>query len=243
VGARIGGSMFLQNLCAMQWTNYLVDVVLAVVLIGYVVYCSKRGFIDCLFGFFSTIVAFLVAVFFAKAFVFLTGGLFGLRGAMYKGFTKLFMRLDGFNAPVVGGSSVATLKNSGVSAILARLVLKMSKGAPEGVMLAEAVGYLTAKLASVLLSGIIIFVAVKLLLRLTKGALEKTAEKIKILDATNTLLGAFAGFLGFTLLVSSVLAVLSLFPISAINSAIDNSMLVGFLSKYNPIVWLIGLLL
>lgn len=233
----------MHNLCAMQWTNYLVDIVLAVVLIGYVVYCGKRGFIDCLFGFFSTIIALLAAICLAKALVHVTGGLFGLRDAFDRRFTKAFMRLDGFDTHVVGESTVEMLKNSGVSTVLAQLVLKMTKNAQSGMLLAEALGDVTASLAVTLLCGLVIFILVKLLLRLVKKGMEGVAQKIKIVGAVNTLLGAFVGLLGFTLLISTVLAVLALFPIRAVNNAIDRSIVVGFLYKYNPIVWLIGWLL
>ena len=85
--------MFLQNLCAIRWTNYLLDGVLALVLFGYVIYCAKRGFIDCFFGFFSTIIALVAAIFLGKVVLYATGGLFGLENALDKKFTEAFMKV------------------------------------------------------------------------------------------------------------------------------------------------------
>ncbi len=235
--------MFLRNLCAIQWTNYLVDLVLAVVLIGYVVYCAKRGFIDCFFGFFSTIVAFLAAIFLAKVLVNATGGLFGLRKALDKNFTDAFMRVDGFDTHYVGEGTKEALKANGVSTVLAQLVLKLTKSAQEGTVLAVALGDVTASLATTIFCGILIFILAKLLLRMAKGGLEKIASKMKIIGATNTLLGGFVGVLGFTLLISVILAVLALLPVQTLNNAFNDSILVGFIYKYNPVMWLIGLVL
>jgi ABC-type transport system involved in multi-copper enzyme maturation permease subunit len=78
---------------------------------------------------------------------------------------------------------------------------------------------------------------------LARGVLEKIAGKLKIVGVANTLLGAFVGVLGFTLLVSVVLAVFAILPIGALNNAFNNSILVGAIYKYNPVIWLLGLLL
>lgn len=236
-------SMILQNLCAGHWTNYLLDGVLALVLLGYMIYCGKRGFIDCFFSFFSTIVALLAAIFLAKVLLNMTGGLFGLRGAMDKSFTNAFMKVDGFDTHVVGESTEATLKSKHLPMILVQLVLKMTKGAHEGTILAEALGDVTASLAATIICGILLFVVAKLLMRLAKGGLEKLADKLKIVGAVNTILGCLVGVLGFTLLVSAVLAILGIIPIQAINNAFNKSVLVGFIYKYNPVMWLIGLVL
>ena len=235
--------MFLQNVCAMQWTKYLVDGVLALVLLGYVIYCAKRGFIDCFFGFFSTIAALLAAVFLAKLLVNVTGGLFGLRDTLNKTFTDAFMKVEGFDTHVVGESTEEMLKSKHMSAILVQLVLKMTKTAEEGTVLAVALVEVTSSLATTILCGVAIFILAKLLMRLTKGILEKVAQKLKIVGAANTLLGAVVGVLGFTLLLSFVLALLSLIPVQALNDAFNKSLLVGFLYKYNPVIWLIGLIL
>ncbi|MBQ4053286.1 MAG: CvpA family protein [Clostridia bacterium] len=235
--------MFLRNLCAIQWTNYLVDVVLAAVLIGYVTYCAKRGFIDCFFGFFSTIVSFLAAIFLAKVLANATGGLFGLQKSLDKNFTDAFMRVDGFDTHYVGEGTKEALKANGVSAVLAQLVLKLTKSAEKGTVLAVALGDVTSSLATTIFCGIIIFILAKLLLRLLRGTLEKIAGKLKIVGAVNTLLGGFVGVLGFTLLISAVLAVFAVLPVRALNNAFNDSILVGVLYKYNPVMWLIGLIL
>lgn len=235
--------MFLRNLCALQWTNYLVDAVLVLVLLGYVVYCAKRGFIDCFFGFFSTIIALLVAIFLAKAFVNLTGGLFGLRKALDKNFTDAFMKVKGFDSHFVGEGTGEMLKSKNVPAILVQLVLKMTKSAQEGTVLAVALGDVTSSLATTIIGGVLIFIVAKLLLRLAKGLLGKIADSLKIIGAANTLLGAVVGGLGFTLLVSFILSVLAVIPVQAINNTLNNSLLVGFIYKHNPIIWLLGLLL
>lgn len=234
--------MFLRNLCTVQWTNYLVDVVLVLVLLGYVIYCAKRGFIDCFLGFFSTIIALLAAIFLAKAVVDLTGGLFGLRKVLDKTFTDAFMKVKGFDSQLVGEGTGEALKTKNVPAILVQLVLKMTKSAQEGTVLAVALGDVTSVLATTIIGGAAIFIAVKLLLCLAKGILGKIADKLEIVGMANTILGAVVGVFGFTLLVSFILSILAVIPVQAINDMLNNSIFVGFIYKHNPIIWLIGLL-
>ncbi len=235
--------MLLQNLCAIRWTNYLLDGVLVLVLLGYVVYCAKRGFIDCFFGFFSTVIALLAAIFLAKVLSNVTGGLFGLRKALDKTFTDAFMRVKGFDTHVVGEGTEAALKDKNMSAVLVQLVLKMTKNAQQGTVLAVALGDVTSSLATTILCGVAIFILAKLLMRLMKGALERIAQRLKLVGAANSLLGAFVGVLGFTLLVSFVLSVFTIIPVQAVSNALNRSLLVGFIYKYNPVIWLLSLVL
>ena len=235
--------MFLLNLCAIRWTNYLVDGVLVLVLLGYVIYCAKRGFIDCFFGFFSTIIALLAAIFLAKVVLNATGGLFGLQDALDKRFTDAFMKVKGFDTHVVGEGTAQALKDNNMSTILAQLVLKMTKSAQDGTVLAVALGNVTASLATTIICGAVIFIAVKLLMRLMKGGLEKIAQNLKIVGAANTLLGAFVGVLGFTLLISFIVSVFAIIPAQTVSDALNKSILVGLIYKYNPVLWLIGLAL
>ena len=235
--------MFLQNLCAIRWTNYLLDGVLALVLLGYVIYCAKRGFIDCFFGFFSTIIALIAAIFLARVLVNATGGLFGLEKTLDKRFTDAFMKVKGFDTHVVGEGTAQALKDNNTSTILAQLVLKMTKSAQDGTVLAVALGNVTASLATTIICGVAIFILVKLLMRLMKGGLEKIAQNLKIVGAANTLLGAFVGVLGFTLLISFIVSIFTIIPVQAVNNALSRSVLVGLIYKYNPVIWLVGLVL
>ena len=235
--------MFLQNLCAIRWTNYLLDGVLALVLLGYVIYCAKRGFIDCFFGFFSTIIALIAAIFLAKMVVNVTGGLFGLQDALDKRFTDAFMKVKGFDTHVVGEGTAQALKDNNTSAILVQLVLKMTKSAQDGTVLAAALGDVTASLATTIICGVAIFILVKLLMRLMKGGLEKIAQNLKIVGAANTLLGSFVGVLGFTLLISFIVSIFAIIPAQTVSDALNKSILVGLIYKYNPVIWLVGLAL
>lgn len=58
--------------------NYLLDGIVIIVLLIYTVSCTKKGFIECLFGLISTIVAFALAYLFSNTLLELTDGFFGL---------------------------------------------------------------------------------------------------------------------------------------------------------------------
>ncbi len=58
--------------------NYLLDGLVIVVLLIHIISCTKKGFIECLFGLISTIVAFAVAYLFSNTLLELTDGFFGV---------------------------------------------------------------------------------------------------------------------------------------------------------------------
>ena len=58
--------------------NYLLDGIVIIVLLIYTVSCTKKGFIECLVGVISTIVAFAVAYMFSNTLLELTDGFFGV---------------------------------------------------------------------------------------------------------------------------------------------------------------------
>ena len=236
--------MFLGNLCAIQWTNFLVDGVLVLVLLGYMIYCGKRGFVDCFFGgFFSTLLALAAAIFLANILVDATDGLFGLQEWFEETFTEAFSKVDGFDTIVVGDHAEAILKEKNVPAFLVQIVLKAVDGARYGTILAVALGNITAKFAAALTAGIVVFILAKILLMVLRGALLRMAEKMSLLSGLDALLGVIIGVLGFAILVSFVLSVLTVIPFPAINDFLDKSFLASYAYKYNPLVWIFGFLL
>ena len=67
----------INNLLA-DFSNYIVDIiVIAVILISAIV-CLKKGFIRCLFGFASTVISIILAIFLTRPIISATNGLFGL---------------------------------------------------------------------------------------------------------------------------------------------------------------------
>ena len=63
---------------------YIIDALVVIVVLIFAVKGAKKGFVDCLFGIISTLGAIVIALLFTKAFLGLTGGLFGLQGNRFQ---------------------------------------------------------------------------------------------------------------------------------------------------------------
>jgi uncharacterized membrane protein required for colicin V production len=85
--------------------------------------------------------------------------------------------------------------------------------------------------------------AAKLLLLLTKKMITEIVERITLLDATNTIIGAAVGFLQAVLIVGAVLALFAVIPSPPIDNYLSNCLFLGWLYEYNPVIALLGLLI
>ncbi len=97
-----------------------------------------------------------------------------------------------------------------------------------------------ASVAAGLLSGVLLFVLVKLLMNALRNALAAVAEKIFLIRWADGLLGAVFGFLYASVIVFSLMALLSVLPISAVRSLIEQTTLIKALCINNPIFWLLS---
>ena len=232
------------GLCAVKWSNYVVDGVVALFLLGYVIVCARRGFVSCLFGFVSTLLSLVVAITLAKLVLNVTGGLFGLQGSLETSLTASFSKKEGFDTVIPQSGVESALAQQNFSTTIASLVLKwFGDGALAGTTLGAALGTVVAKLICLLIVGVVLFILCKLLLHLVNKLLQKLADRLCVLGAVNTILGAVIGLIQGTLIVSGVLAVLTLIPSQGIANFLSESLVVGFLYDHNPLVWFIGLFL
>ncbi len=230
-------------LCAVQWSNYILDIAVVALFLVMAIICGSRGFFSCILGIISTVAALLAAIFLAKLVVDATGGLFGLQGVFAKKFSGTFSKLGGFDVDVSGADVETALKTSSVPAVLARLVLKIvgkQEGVAAGTTLGQLVGQATASLATTLIAGLIIFILVKILVGLLKRVLNNAADNVGSLGWVNSLLGALYGVLCALLLVSALLAVLAVIPINALSNYLSKTLFVGALYAHNPLVYILS---
>ncbi len=236
----------LNALCTAQWTDYLLDGVVALFFLITVVVSGRKGFIHCFFKIISTLVAIFVAIALAKVTLKSTGGLFGLQDKLVKSFQSLFGKIDAFTADVSNGDVESALESGGISAVVGKLVLKMlgnKKDLPEGTTLATLLGETVGRLAATLLVGVALFVIVKLVMRILRKALTSWADKFSLLSGVNTLLGSIFGFLYAGFIVCAILAALSLFPVNAITKYLENTLFIGELYDHNPLISILAKIL
>ncbi len=235
--------VIFSNLCAAQWTSYIVDILALVLFVVLAIINGRKGFVTCFFGIVSTMLAFFLAVTLAKTVLTITGGLFGLQGWFLKSFESAFSKMQGFNADVSATGVEEALKTQNVSVVLARLVMKMVGNPdtiPAGTTLAFLLADATSSLAGSLISGVALFILVKLAMILCKGILNRLADKISMIGGVNTLLGAAFGVFKGLLIVCGILAILALFPFEGVTTYLSKSLFVGALYKSNPLVMMLG---
>lgn len=232
----------LYALCAAGPWGYISDVVIVLVFFVFVFICGKRGFINVLFSFASNIVALFGAIALAKVFVSLTGGLFGLEGALTESFTQTFSKMNGFDVDVAGQDINALLSTGALPALIATLVVKKYSGVTleAGTTLGMLAGSTVAGLLCSLISGVVLFILLKILIKLLKKIFNLIAKKINLVGKINRILGVLVGFIEGVLIISLVVSILALIPSAAISNFFNNSLILRLLYNHNPIVWMLG---
>ena len=230
------------GLCAAKLTNYLVDIIVVVVLVGFALVCARKGFIECFFNFVSTVAAVFVALLLAKAVISLTGGLFGLQDTFESSFEKAFLKIEGFDLDISIGGLQNALAEKNIPNFLVEMVVDTfgNKEIVAGTTLAMVVGGTLAKYAVTLITWIALFLLTKLVTGILKSILTALAEKITLIGKLNTLLGCAVGLIEGLLLIYGVLSVLALIPSDTITAYLNGSLFVGWLYNNNLINLLLG---
>ena len=138
----------LNGLLATTWSNYIVDIVIILFIVGLTILCAKRGFIECLFDFASTFVSFFAAILVAKLLLTITGGLFGLESWVGDSFANIFMKIEGFDLVISADGAEKALADRNVAGVIVNLGVRwFAKGkVADGTTVAQLVGAITGKL-------------------------------------------------------------------------------------------------
>ena len=233
------------SLNAAAWTKYIVDIVVAVCLLGYIIVGIKKGFINSLFGFASTLVSLILAISLCKVVLNATDGLFGLQKSLEKSCENMLDGLKGFDVDISNQNLEDAVEDKSLPSFILSLVIKQYKGKEleAGTTLAMLAGNVLAKLIATLITGIVLFFLAKLVLRLLRGLIMLLVSKLSLLGAVNHLLGGVLGLIQGALILYAVLSVLSLIPADGIAKYLDSSVLAGLLFKYNPLNYILGWLI
>lgn len=235
--------MNLNALCAFDIMPYLVDIIVLAFIVLSVIFCAKKGFVNCLFGFISSIGSIIIAFCFASLLVSLTGGLFGLQASLQSTLTESFSQLNGFNVPVDPSVDLGELlATQDMSQILVNLVVQNWTGVeiPAGYTLGMMAGETVAEFATVLIAGLILYVVARIVFFVLKKFFNFVMG-IGLLDTLNKFLGAVVGLVQSVLIVSILVAVLALFP--SMMGFLNSSIILTTLYNNNPLMWLLSLFL
>jgi uncharacterized membrane protein required for colicin V production len=205
---------------------------------------AKKGFIACLFGLISTAVALVAAILLAKTVVEITDGVFGLEKTLFEKFHKAFIDVEGFNVDISSVGVKDALKELDAPEAFTSVIIKLigddNDHLPYGTTLAKLVGEALASLAVMLVAGLIIFIIVKLIMRLFRKGLTALAEKVSFIRSTNGFLGGVFGLVRSLFHICLILALLTLFPDDSIAEYLSEGLFLGKLYANNPLVTLLG---
>ena len=208
--------------------------------------CARKGFINCFFGLVSKAASILIALFFAKIFIELTDGLFGLEELLREKMEVAFAKINGFNEDISQTGIDVAIKEQNISGVLAGLVMKLvgtQTSFPAGTTIAMLVSEKMAGIAVLLSSGVILFFVARIGLRFLKGVLTAIASRITLMNGINMLLGAAVGFLEASLIVCVVLAYFAMFPNATVTEYLGNTLFVGELYANNPLLQIMSSML
>ncbi len=222
--------------------NYVIDgAVLALVLV-LAAKGARKGFVDCFFGFISTIVAIIAAFLLMKGVLSWTDGIFGLQGVIENAVVGSLGKVVGFDIDVSAAGIEAALADKNLPSFLVDSVVKSvgNTQLPQGTTLAMVVGGSIAEFAATLIAWLLTFIAVKLLLKLVRGVLTAVVEKLPLVGTLNHLLGFAVGGLQGLLIASGVIAVFALVPAEGLTVFFNECIVTGWLYNNNPIYVVFG---
>ena len=225
--------------------NIAVDISIAVVCLICAIRSAKKGFIACFFGLISTVAAIALAFMLAKPVLDWTGGLFGLNTVIENGCISALEKIEGFNVSVAAGDLQAALAQKGLPQFLIDAIVSSVgvQDLPSGTTLAMVAGGGLGAFATMLVSGLAVFILAKLVLRIVRGILTGIVSKIPLMGSLNSLLGLVVGALQGVLIVSGILAVLAMIPMDGLMSFLDGCAVAGWLYHNNPINVILGWIL
>ncbi len=223
-------------------TAYVVDIVVVAVAFIFMMVCSRKGFVNCVFGLLASVVAIVAAICFASVVVEATGGLFGLQEQFVASFTSSFSSIEGFNVVVEADANLAELfAAQDMSAILANLIATNFVEVPEGYTLGMLAGETVGGYAALLISGVVLYVIFRLCLSIVKKLFNFITSGTGLLGALNTVLGACVGLLEALIIASVAVAVCAMFP--SLMEYMNSSVILTWIYNNNPLMWLLSLFL
>ena len=220
-----------------SWISYGVDAAIIVIMFMFAVSSAKKGFVECFFGFISTILAVVAAFTLMKGVLSWTDGLFGLQGVIENAVVGGLGKVAGFDIDVSAAGIEAALAGKNLPSFLISAIVDSvgNQEVPVGTTLAMIVGGTIAEFTATLVAWFAVFIIAKLLLKLVRRVLNSIVEALPIVGSLNHLLGFVVGALKGLLIVCGIIAVIALIPGTEINAFFNECAIAGWLYNSNPI--------
>lgn len=220
-----------------SWMNFAADAIVVVLIVMFAVSSAKKGFVECFFGFISTIFAVVAAFTLMEGVLSWTEGLFGLQDAIENAVVGGLGKVAGFDIDVSAAGIEAALEDKNLPSFLINAIVSSvgNQEVPVGTTLAMIVGGTIAEFTATLVAWFAVFLIVKLLLKLVRRVLNSIVEALPIVSSLNHLLGFTVGGIKGFLIVCGVIAVIALIPAEGLNVFLNECTIVRSLYNNNPL--------
>ena len=234
----------MANLLASFQAGYIADLVCTAILIICAFAGLKKGFVKSFFGLVSTLAALILAFALASTVLGWIDSAFGMTEFFSGKFETSFLKIKGFDTDISATGINAALESVNlpgfIKDVLAKKLGEVNNLAP-GTTLANQAAPVVAQFVGLLISGLVIFVVVKLLLLIVEKILTSIVRSWSVAAALNGLLGFAIGALKAMLFICLILAVLSLIPAEPITTFFDKTLVLKYLYNDNPLTKLLGM--
>lgn len=222
--------------------SIVIDGIALLVLIVCAVAAAKKGFVNCVFGLLSLVVAIVVAFILMKPVVAMTGGFFGLEQEVTAGATEILMDIEVF-AVDFSATGIREQLAGQLPEFLIDIVVEnvADQNIPEGTTLASVVGETLGPLSAMLAAWVSLFIIAKLLLGLLRKIINALVENMPLVGAANALLGLAVGIIEGLFVISAVVSLMAMIPTETVVAAFNQTVFVKMLYNQNPITLLLGL--
>lgn len=219
----------------------IIDGVAILILVIMAASAAKKGFVNCVFGLLTVIAALAVAFLFVNVTVEATGGFFGLQESTTRGVTNALSEMEIF-ALEFSESGIREQLSGQLPDFLIDIVIDNFKGQtlPEGMTIAMAVGETIGKLAATLVAWLSLFIITRILLSFLRKVIKSIVDKISLIKAIDGLLGFVVGALEGVLVLSALLAMVSMIPQANVVSMFQETVIVNYLYNQNPLTSILG---
>ena len=226
----------LQNICG-AWQHYTLDALVVLACLLFAIKDCKKGFVNCLFGVISSLLAIGLAMLLMNVVLDWTNGLFGLEGALERGCTNAFAKIKGFDIDVSNQGIETALTDKNIPKFLIKMVVEEFGDATiaAGTTIAMLVGQSLGGLITGLICWTVLFLIVKGLLFIVRRVITGVLEQIPIVGKLNHGLGFVVGAVKAVLIFSAIIAIFSIIPSEGMSNFFNECIFVRWMYNRNPL--------
>lgn len=220
---------------------YSLDIlcVLTFILLSY--FGAKKGGIQCVLGFVSTLTALILAFVFADEVASFLNQVFDFSDFLSEKMETVLSKIKGFDVDISAVGMEKALGAVNLPSFIKEFLVDQfgNETLAEGTTLATVAGSSIAGIIVKLCAGVLVFAGVKIFLSMLGKILTGITRKIAVASAINTMLGALFGAFKAFVIVCGVLAIASLIPSEKVVAFFNDSLFVCYLYHDNPLMKLI----